>query len=226
MKRWHSDERAAAARRPRANQGIRRVRGRRRGRPRGSAGHDPLRDRPQRRGQDHAVPAAHRNPPSDQRHDPLRRQGHGRRAAPCRQPSRPGPVVPDHERLPAADRARVGAGRGPGPAAARTWNFVSARHDEVDRRGDGAARARLAWPRSPDAQAQTLSHGDQRILEVALALATRPACCCSTSRPRACPRRKPSRMVEPGDRPRRGTRPDRACSPSTTWTSCSAFPTR
>jgi branched-chain amino acid transport system ATP-binding protein len=41
-----------------------------------------------------------------------------------------------------------------------------------------------------DAPARNISYGSQRQLEVALALACRPRCCCSTSRPRAWARRR------------------------------------
>ena len=55
----------------------------------------------------------------------------------------------------------------------RSWDFVSARQDKV------AAEVRellddVGLARVMDAQAQTLSHGDQRILEVTLALAAHP----------------------------------------------------
>lgn len=55
----------------------------------------------------------------------------------------------------------------------RSGDLVSAR----SRRVAGEATellAKVGLPAVADAQAQTLSHGDQRILEVALALATRP----------------------------------------------------
>jgi branched-chain amino acid transport system ATP-binding protein len=38
-----------------------------------------------------------------------------------------------------------------------------------------------------------LSHGDQRAAEIAMALALKPRCCCSTSRPRAWASRRPTR---------------------------------
>jgi len=55
----------------------------------------------------------------------------------------------------------------------RSWNFVSARQDKVA----GEARELLGevgLAGLGDAEAQTLSHGDQRVLEVTLALATQP----------------------------------------------------
>ena len=38
-----------------------------------------------------------------------------------------------------------------------------------------------------------LSHGDQRAAEIAMALALKPRCCCSTSRPPAWATRRPTR---------------------------------
>jgi branched-chain amino acid transport system ATP-binding protein len=55
----------------------------------------------------------------------------------------------------------------------RTWNLVSPRQDTVS--GEATELlSEVGLATVADAQAQTLSHGDQRILEVALALATRP----------------------------------------------------
>ncbi len=39
--------------------------------------------------------------------------------------------------------------------------------------------------------ARNLSYGEQRQLEIGVALAGDPGCCCSTSRPPACRRRRP-----------------------------------
>ena len=55
----------------------------------------------------------------------------------------------------------------------RTWNLVSARQDTVSAEASELL-SEVGLATVADAQAQTLSHGDQRILEVALALATRP----------------------------------------------------
>jgi branched-chain amino acid transport system ATP-binding protein len=55
----------------------------------------------------------------------------------------------------------------------RSWNFVSAHRQRLA--GEAAELlSEVGLAAAADAQAQTLSHGDQRILEVALALATRP----------------------------------------------------
>jgi len=55
----------------------------------------------------------------------------------------------------------------------RTWNLVSARQDTVSAEATELL-SEVGLAAVADAQARTLSHGDQRILEVALALATRP----------------------------------------------------
>ena len=55
----------------------------------------------------------------------------------------------------------------------RSWNFVSARQDQVAAEAMELL-AEVGLVQAAGAQAQTLSHGDQRVLEVTLALATRP----------------------------------------------------
>ena len=50
------------------------------------------------------------------------------------------------------------------------------------RAGARRARARRAWPTRADVLVSKLSHGEHRQLEIAMALATGRACCCSTSR--------------------------------------------
>jgi len=55
----------------------------------------------------------------------------------------------------------------------RTWNLVAARPDTVSAEATELL-SEVGLATVADAPAQTLSHGDQRILEVALALATRP----------------------------------------------------
>ncbi|HVT71054.1 MAG TPA: ATP-binding cassette domain-containing protein, partial [Trebonia sp.] len=58
----------------------------------------------------------------------------------------------------------------------RTWSFGAWNTGPARRTSGEAAEllAEVGLAAAADAQAQTLSHGDQRILEVALALATRP----------------------------------------------------
>ena len=62
------------------------------------------------------------------------------------------------------------------------------------------ARARASSPElvglaseSPEETGGELSYGKQKQLELAIALASQPRCCCSTSRPPACRRRRPAR---------------------------------
>ena len=55
----------------------------------------------------------------------------------------------------------------------RTWNLVS-RHDQRAQDNALALLDRVGLREHVSTEAQTLSHGDQRILEVALALATEP----------------------------------------------------
>jgi len=55
----------------------------------------------------------------------------------------------------------------------RSWDFVSARQDKVTVEAMEMLDE-VGLAQAMDAQAQTLSHGDQRVLEVTLALATRP----------------------------------------------------
>lgn len=55
----------------------------------------------------------------------------------------------------------------------RTLDFVSAHHRRVMSEASDLLDE-VGLQHAADAQAQTLSHGDQRVLEVALALATRP----------------------------------------------------
>jgi branched-chain amino acid transport system ATP-binding protein len=67
--------------------------------------------------------------------------------------------------------------------------------NEASRRGDQALE-RLGLTGIANRPAGLLSHGDQRLLEVAMALAQQPRGCW-TSRPRACRCRKPSRRWKP-----------------------------
>ncbi len=55
----------------------------------------------------------------------------------------------------------------------RSWDFFSARQDRITAEAVELLHE-VGLAAAADAQAQTLSHGDQRVLEVALALATRP----------------------------------------------------
>ena len=63
-----------------------------------------------------------------------------------------------------------------------------------------------------------LAYGQQRLLEIALALAARPRCCCSTNPRQACPRTRAANC----SRRWRALRPTlRSCSSSTIWNWCS-----
>ncbi len=94
--------------------------------------------------------------------------------------------------------------------------------------GDPAQRPSARWTLAGltarrGVTAATLSHGEQRQLEIAMTLATAAArCCCSTSRWPAWARRKRSAWwsccaAEAGR--------TRCCWSSTTWTRCSPSPT-
>ncbi len=73
----------------------------------------------------------------------------------------------------------------------RFWRDAR-REAELARAGHGRARARRASPRTPDRRAADLSHGEHRLLELAMALASQArACCCSTSRWRGWGRTNP-----------------------------------
>ena len=115
-----------------------------------------------------------------------RRAGHHRLAAGADRAARRGPLVPDHQPVPAADAA----------ASTSSWRCrvrrarlaVLARPTGcwrrfADRAGELLDEVGLAEQR--DVPAGTLAYGRKRALELALALALDPRCCCSTSRPPA-----------------------------------------
>ena len=145
---------------------------------RGPAGR---RDRPERRGQDDAVQPHHGRLPGDGGRDPLRRAGDPGAPAARGDRARRGPDVPEHPALP----RHVGrwTTSWSAPTAARAAGVFDAmlhtrRASREERESVARAEALLDFfgIRKYEAQlAMNLPYGDQRRLEIARALATRPA---------------------------------------------------
>ena len=106
----------------------------------------------------------------------------------------------------------------------RSWDFASLHHRKVQLEAlellDHVGLRELAY-----SEAQTLSHGDQRILEVALALATQPRLLLLDEPTAGMSPFETDRMVELVTRLAREAGLT-VLFPSTTWMSSSASPTR
>ncbi len=182
-------------------------------------------DRPERRRQDHAHRPDLRQPRPRQR---ARSASSARTSRALRQHQRvargPRAQLPDHQHLQALQRARQPRARGAG--AQRLELLVLApggRGNGAVRRGARDRRRRSAWTRRAESIAGNLAHGEQRALEVGLALATRP----QARAARRADGRHGAGGVAAHDRAHRAhpRRRSRCCWSSTTWTRCSASPT-
>jgi hypothetical protein len=124
--------------------------------------------------------------------------------------------LPDQPAVRHADAAAK-PGAGGGAAAGRGAPLVAA--DGQRRRGDAteceALLAQFRLQEHADQPTRELPYGKRRLLEIALAVACKPACCCWTNRPPACRRREradilatvaalPSRCGGAADRARHG----------------------
>ena len=104
--------------------------------------------------------------------------------------------------------------------AVRTWGRkVSTYRHEIDEAYD--ILAALSLTAACHRPTRELAYGQQRLLEIALAMATRPKCCCSTNRPRACRARTAPNYSRRSPACRATSR---CCSSSTTWSLCFASP--
>ena len=132
------------------------------------------RDRPERRGQEHLLQPDHRRAEAGCRPDPARRRRSGRPHAARHRPPRHRPRLPGRQHLSLAHGRGNHAGRRrrrPAPRrACCTGAFRLARR---------ATAPNTPWncsglPTSADRTAATLSHGDQKLLDIALALVLDP----------------------------------------------------
>ena len=153
-----------------------------RGELRGRARHRDQPDRPERRGQDHRVQRDHRLPAADAGHGAARRRSRSPAGGPHRIAARG--LVRTFQKtsvFPGAERAGERADR-PAPARPRGRGRGAAgprprAREERRLGGGGRARDRLRRARAaPRARRPAaLSYGEQRLLELAVALAARPA---------------------------------------------------
>ena len=144
---------------------------------------------PERRRQDHADECPVRPRHAGRRPGDPQRTRHHEALRTCPDARRPRPQFPDHENLRRHDRAGEPEARGiraslsacsrsgGRPAASPTFG-------EAPRR----CSSRSAWSVLPHAPAENLSHGDQRALEVGLALLSDPSVAAAR---RAARRRRP-----------------------------------
>lgn len=98
------------------------------------------------------------------------------------------------------------------------WWRPLARHKAVYDEAH-ALLGRLKLDALADVPVAELAYGKQRLLEIALAMAARPASSCSTSPPRASRRTKAASSSRPSPS---CPRTSASCSSNTTWTSSSA----
>ena len=140
-----------------------------------AAGRALCADRPERRRQDHADQSDDRHAQARRRPDfSRRRRHHGARARGAGQ-ARPGAHVPDQHAVPPSQRARGGDARG--LRAARLCRHLVAEAAGLwrrDRRGLRDPASRCGSAASCYRPTRELAYGQQRLLEIALALATRP----------------------------------------------------
>ena len=116
--------------------------------------------------------------------DPLRRRGHHRAAGAAARARGPRALVPDHQRLsassPRSTTSRSRCRRMPATASASGGRRAAT---PALREPARAMLEQVGLGDRADVPAANLAHGEQRQLEIAMALATRArACCCSTSR--------------------------------------------
>ena len=88
-----------------------------------------------------------------------------------------------------------------------------------------ALLARVGCADLADAHCATLAYGDAKRVELALALAGKPRLLLMDEPTAGMAPRSRARADAGRRRPRAGTTASRCCSPSTTWTWCSASPT-
>ena len=139
--------------------------------------------RPERRGQDDGLQHAHRRLQADRGRDPLRGRGDRRHEAVPRSRSlRRRAHVPEHPPVQGADRARQREGRRVTSTTSTPADRGRAAHAasmQRRRRASTPRRCELLeifglGSRARGASAKNLPYGDQRRLEIARALATRP----------------------------------------------------
>ena len=169
----HHDRSGAAHHRPAQELRLSR---RRAGRRDHAAARRALRaDRSERRRQDHADQPDHRRAAAGFGPDPARRGGdhRARTGSPCQ--AGPGAHVPDQRAVSRSGAARGGDTCGLRKARCRERLVATARRFPQTR----WTRRTKSWPRSTSAAVchratRELAYGQQRLLEIALALATRP----------------------------------------------------
>ena len=147
-------------------------------------------------------------------------------AARAARQARAGAHVPDQHAVSPSQRARSGDARG--VRAATAWRAPGGGAlPAYPRRGRRGATRILASLRLGDdcyRPTRELAYGQQRLLEIALALATRAEGAAARRAGRRRAARRERRAVRGDRRTCRAT--SRCCSSSTTWTSCSASPSR